>query len=111
MVKIIISIWNKPSTCTLLISRREYYLGKLKFNFITFSVSKNLFSKMKEMQFLTTSSLCALLKTVLPFSIMETNKEKEEYTSVKCLLQEPQRISESSLKKDEKFNVPSILFC
>lgn len=68
---------------------------------------------MNEMQFLTTSSLCALLKTVLPFSIMETNKEKEEYTSVKCHLQEPQRIPESSLweKKKKIFNVPSILFC
>lgn len=69
--------------------------GELKIYFITFSVSKNLFSKMNEMQFLTTSSLWALLKTVLPFSIMETNKEKEEYTSVKCL-QEPQRIPQIS---------------
>lgn len=51
---------------------------------------------MKEMQFLTTSSLCALLKTVLPFSIMETGEDKEEYTSVKSLQQEPQRGSESS---------------
>lgn len=47
------------------------------------------------MQFLTTSSLCALLKTVLPFSIMETNKKKEEYTTVKCLLQEPQNTPEN----------------
>lgn len=47
------------------------------------------------MQFLTTSSLCALLKTVLPFSIMETNKKKEEYTTVKRLLQEPQNTPEN----------------
>lgn len=38
---------------------------------------------MNEMQFLTTSSLCALLKTVLVFSIMETNKEKEVHTDEK----------------------------
>lgn len=50
---------------------------------------------MNEMQFLTTSSLWALLKIVLPFSIMETNKAKEEYTSVKRL-QEPQRIPKIS---------------
>lgn len=53
---------------------------------------------MNEMQFRTTSSLWALLKTVLPFSIMETNKEKEDYTSVKSL-QEPQSIPQISLKK------------
>lgn len=73
-------VTRSVSICSL---TAQAYSGKLKIRFITFSVSKNLFSKMNEMQFLTTSSLCALLKTVLPFSIMETNKEKEEYTSVK----------------------------
>lgn len=48
-------------------------------NFITFSISKILFSNIKEMQFLTTSSLWALLKTVLDFSIMETMREVETY--------------------------------
>lgn len=70
------------SVSILFINRINARLGKIKFNLITFSVSKNLFSKMNEMQFLTTSSRCALLKTVLPFSIMETNTEREEYACV-----------------------------
>ena len=43
-------------------------------HFITFSVSNVLFSNMNEMQFLTTSNLCALLKTVVTLSIIETIK-------------------------------------
>lgn len=43
-------------------------------HFITFSVSNVLFSNMNEMQFLTTSNLCALLKTVAILSIIETSK-------------------------------------
>lgn len=97
-----------PRSVSILFINRIYaYLGKLKFNFITFSVSKNLFSKMNEMQFLTTSNLCALLKTVLPFSIMETNIKREEYACMNVFC--------NSHKEYQKFlkinNVPSILFC
>ena len=58
-----------------------------RWHFITFSVSNVLFSNMNEMQFLTTSNLCALLKTVVTLSIIETSKGSIRKTQIKLLQQ------------------------
>lgn len=56
------------------------------------------------MQFLTTSSLCALLKTVLDFSTMETKKEKEIETYVRPFI-----LKLPSLKGYYNRNIPEMV--